>query len=61
MQNRNHIWRGLLKDDSGQSMIEYVLIAALIALGAVAGMQGVATALSTTFSKIGSDLSATVT
>lgn len=54
-------WRRLLRDESGQNMIEYALVAALIALGAIVAMQGVATSLSTAFSKVSSHLNASVT
>ena len=50
----------LLRDESGQNMVEYALVVALIALAAVVGMQGVATSLSTAFSKISSHLNASV-
>ncbi len=43
-------------EDSGQDLIEYALIAALIALAATVGMGTVATAINTAFSKIGSKL-----
>jgi pilus assembly protein Flp/PilA len=48
----------LLRDQSAQNMIEYALVAALIALAAVAGVQGLAASLSATFSKISSNVSA---
>jgi len=51
----------LLKDESGQNLIEYALVAALIALGAIVAMQGVATSLSTAFSKVSSELNAAIT
>ncbi len=54
-------WRRLLRDESGQNMIEYALVAALIALGAIVAIQGLATSLSTAFSKVSSDLNASVT
>ena len=50
----------LLRDETGQDLIEYALVAALIALGCIAAMQGIATGLSTAFSTIASDLSSSV-
>ncbi len=46
----------LHREDSGQDLIEYALIAALIALAATVGMGTVATAINTAFSAIGSKL-----
>jgi pilus assembly protein Flp/PilA len=46
----------LIKDQSGQDLIEYALVVALIALAATAGMGAVATSISTAFSHIGSHL-----
>jgi pilus assembly protein Flp/PilA len=48
--------KNLRQDESGQDLIEYALIAALIALAAVTGMQGVATAIEAEFTKIGAAL-----
>jgi pilus assembly protein Flp/PilA len=48
--------KNLLQDESGQDLIEYALVAALIALGAIVSMQGLASGLSTAFSKISSNL-----
>ena len=50
--------KNLLRDESGQDLIEYALVAALIALGAITAMRGLATGLSTAFSSISSNLSA---
>jgi len=47
----------LLKDESGATAIEYGLIAALIAVAAIVAMTAVGTKLSTTFSKVASNLS----
>jgi pilus assembly protein Flp/PilA len=47
----------LIEDQSGQDLIEYALVVALIALAATAGMGTVATAISNAFSKIGTRLS----
>jgi pilus assembly protein Flp/PilA len=50
----------LLRDESGQDLIEYALVAALIALGAVAAMNGVATGISNAFSSVSSNLNAAI-
>ena len=46
----------LLKDESGQDLIEYALVVALIALGATAGIGTLATDINTAFTNIGSSL-----
>ena len=38
MDHLNRIFRNLLHDESGQDLIEYALVAALIGLGATATM-----------------------
>ena len=50
----------LLRDESGQDLIEYALVAALIALGAIAAMNGVATGISNAFSAVANDLTSAV-
>ena len=42
-----------LRDDSGQDLVEYALVVALIALAATAGMSQLATAINTAFSGLG--------
>jgi len=51
----------LHREESGQDLIEYALLAALIALAATFGMGVVASDINNAFSKIGSKLSANVT
>ena len=50
----------LLNNESGQDLIEYALVAALIALGVITAMKHLATGISTAFSTISSDLSSAV-
>jgi pilus assembly protein Flp/PilA len=47
----------LLRDQSGQDLIEYALVVALIAFAATAGMTQVATKINDAFIKIGTTLS----
>ena len=47
----------LRKSEKGATAIEYGLIAALVALGAIAGMGVLGTALDTKFSSVSSELS----
>ena len=49
-----------LKDDEGQDLVEYALVLALIALGATVAMRTLAAAISTAFSNIATQFSATV-
>jgi len=60
MNNLKHILSGLLRDESGQDLIEYALVAALIALGATAAMNSLATSISTAFSTVGTKLTTAV-
>ena len=50
----------LLRDESGQDLIEYALVAALIALGAIVAMKTVATGIGTAFNSVSSTLTSAV-
>jgi pilus assembly protein Flp/PilA len=50
------ILSSLLRDESGQDLIEYALVAAIIALGATAAMGTLATAITGAFTNIGTKL-----
>jgi pilus assembly protein Flp/PilA len=50
----------LVKDESGQDLIEYALVAALIALGAVATMRALATTISAALANIGARITTAV-
>ena len=50
----------LLKDDSGQDLIEYALLAALIGLTAASSMRGLSNKISNAFNSIGTGLSNSV-
>jgi pilus assembly protein Flp/PilA len=60
MNDLNQLFSNLLRDESGQDLIEYALVAALIALGATATMRALATTIGTAFTDIGSRLTANV-
>jgi pilus assembly protein Flp/PilA len=53
-------FQDLMSREEGQDLVEYALVVALIALGAVASMKTVATAISTEFSVIESTFSSAV-
>jgi pilus assembly protein Flp/PilA len=50
------LW-SFINDESGQDLIEYALVAAIIGLSAVAAMGSMASAISNAFSAVGSQLS----
>jgi pilus assembly protein Flp/PilA len=45
-----------LRDESGQDLVEYAIIAGLIAMGAVITLQGFATSISTAMGSLGTKL-----
>ena len=51
----------LHKDEAGQGLVEYLLILALVAFAATAGMKILANGLNTAFSEIGSLINAYIT
>jgi pilus assembly protein Flp/PilA len=51
-----HLWH----DESGQDLIEYALLGALIALSAVTAMKGLGTKISSSFTSVGSTLTSSV-
>ncbi len=56
MNNVVALVRNLHRDESGQDLVEYALIAALLALAAVTTMSSLGVAINSAFSKIGSTL-----
>jgi pilus assembly protein Flp/PilA len=50
------ILKNLLCDESGQDLIEYALIAALIALAGVAGMKTVGAGIASAFTAVTTDI-----
>ncbi len=45
-----------LRDESGQDLIEYALVAALIGLGAVATLKGLDTKIANAFTTVGTSI-----
>ena len=57
MKNFTRLTSGLLRDESGQGLIEYALIAGLIGLAAVVAMTTLGNNIQNMFSNISSTLS----
>lgn len=60
MKNFTMILSNFVNDESGQDLIEYALVAAVVGLGAVTALKGVATALTTAFNSIGTSITSGV-
>jgi len=56
MNNIKHIFASFMKDESGQDLIEYALVAGLIGLGAVVAMTGLSGKISNAFNSVGTSL-----
>ena len=52
--------RNLLQREEGQDLVEYALVVALIAFGAITGMGYLATGINTAFSNIATTLSSNI-
>ena len=50
----------LIQDESGQDLIEYALVAALLSLCAVASMKGLGTKISNAFNVVTNNLNANI-
>jgi pilus assembly protein Flp/PilA len=50
----------MLADESGQDLIEYALVVALIAFAAISGMGSLAGAINTAFTNIGATMNSSV-
>jgi len=60
MKDVKRLLKRLVKEDSGQDLIEYALVAALVGLGSVAAISGLTNSLKNSFNAIGSGLDAAV-
>ena len=60
MANVKQLFKKLAKEDSGQDLIEYALVAALVGLGSVAAIGGLTNSLKNSFNAIGSGLDSSV-
>jgi len=56
MKNPSRLLRSLIDDEAGQDLIEYALIAALIAVSAIAAMRGLGNKISNEFNTIGTSI-----
>jgi pilus assembly protein Flp/PilA len=60
MRNILRLSQRILSDESGQDLIEYALIAALISLAAIATLKTLATAIESVFTAIQTQLSTAI-
>lgn len=56
MKNFGEMIRSLLRGESGQDMIEYSLVAALIGLAAIVSIKSLSTHIASAFTTIGTDV-----
>lgn len=60
MKNMKQLLKNLAVEESGQDLIEYALVAALVGLGAVAAMRGLSTSIGGAFNGVGNQLTSSV-
>ena len=60
MKNFKQILNNLITEESGQDLIEYALVAALVGLAAVASMKTLGTSISSAFTSINTTLTTNV-
>ena len=60
MQSAQQFGIRLLHDESGQDIVEYALVAALVGVAAVTSMKSMSTAIKNSFTSIGTTLTSDV-
>ena len=60
MKNMKQLLKSLVVEESGQDLIEYALVAALVGLGSVAAMGSLSNSIATTFGGVGNALTSAV-
>jgi pilus assembly protein Flp/PilA len=60
MKYFDKLLRALVRDESGQDMIEYSLVAALIGLAAIVSIKGLSTHIASAFTTIGTNVTSDV-
>jgi pilus assembly protein Flp/PilA len=60
MKNMKRMVAAFLQDESGQDLIEYALVAALVGLGAIVAMRGLSNAIGNSFNGVGNALTTAV-
>jgi pilus assembly protein Flp/PilA len=58
---KGYVWAQIWRDENGQDMIEYALLAALIAVACIAGMSGIANKIRDAFNFISNAIVTTAT
>jgi pilus assembly protein Flp/PilA len=56
MKNISQLVKNLMTEESGQDLIEYALVAALVGLGAVASITSLKNTIASTFNSVGNQL-----
>ena len=60
MTNIKQILKNIMTDESGQDLIEYALVAALVGLGAITSIKSLSTRIGEAFSSVSSTLTSNV-
>jgi pilus assembly protein Flp/PilA len=60
MKRLRFAFASLLEDETGQDLVEYALVVALIALGSVAALKSLTNSISDVFQTVGSSLTSSV-
>jgi pilus assembly protein Flp/PilA len=56
MKNFTKLFKNLISEESGQDLIEYALVAALVGLGSVVSMQSLGASIANAFAGVGTAL-----
>jgi pilus assembly protein Flp/PilA len=60
MKNMKQLLKNLVVEESGQDLIEYALVAALVGLASITAMKGLSSSIGNAFNSVGTSLSTNV-